>query len=779
MGSASSIHLLLVTLGVAALAPLAGCGHSAPPQDGIDPTSASSSSSGSSGGQGANEGNGSSSSGAGGVPIDPGNPVLVTDAPDATTVAGGAVSVRFDKSNGTIDITIDGATRVRSAYASVDLGAPTGYVTSRGYTAHALASATSVSENGHVGQRVTFTNTKSGLPAISHIVTVFDTLPYLFVEESVTAPSGATVSSSYMGALIVDEQGAVVSPSGSDVRFLDAPFDNDDWVRWDSRVVGNTPFDGEGYELGALYASASREALVFGSVTHDFWKTGIYYGVANGALSKLNVFGGAATPDKPGTAGATYGEDGTHDSEPHGKMTASTITSPKMFFGHFADFRQGLVEYGRANARIAPPKPWSHGAPFGWMSWGAYGFSATTAQIDAASQFLKTNLQPQGFENDGTVYINVDAASNVDNAAIVAAAHSRGQKAGTYLTPFAAFGGASILTKTVGTTKSTYADIMVKDHTGAPLLYKGAYAIDVTHPDAKALLASELASITSAGYDFVKLDFVTHGILEGKRTDPNVVTGVQAYDVGMALVAGALGPNVFVSLSIAPIFPSQWGHSRRVSCDVSSQLNDVSEPAYPHYGSTEYMLNGLTFGSWMAGTIYPFIDPDAMALYAFEGMKNPVTDAMAKTRVIASAIAGAPFLDTTDTTNATASARETSLLTNAGVLAVAKKGRAFMPVEGGVAYVRATIPNQTAVNAGSAAADTFMLVDGAKTYVAAFNFDANVATTRTIDVTRLGLPANQPLLASDVWSGQTLGPVTTSLSIALAPGEARIVSLEP
>jgi hypothetical protein len=776
VGARSLVHRVLVALGAASIA--LGCSHASSSEGGVDPASSAGASSSSSG----SSANGAPGASSPGVPIDPSNPVNVMDAPDATTVTASAVVVRFDKQTGTLDVAIDGATRISGAYASVDLGGgsasgPGGYVTSKQYTTHAFSSATGITENGHAGMRVTFTSEKAGLPSISQIVTVFDGLPYLYVEEAVTGANGAPVSSSYLGALIVDAQGAVVAPKGSDVRVLDAPFDNDDWVRWDSRVVGNAPFDGEGYEVGAIYESTSREALVFGSVTHDFWKTGIYYAVANGAVSKLNVFGGAATPDTPGTAGATYGEDGTHDTEKHGAMTASVIRSPKMFVGHFADFRDGLVEYGRANARIAPAKSWAHGAPFGWMTWGAYGSAATTAQVDAASQFLKTTLQPQGFENDGTVYINIDATGSVDHAAIVAAAHGRGQKVGTYMTPFAAFGSASLLAKTVGTTKSTYADIMVKDHTGAPLLYKGAYAIDVTHPDAKTLLQSQVDAITAAGYDFVKLDFVTHGILEGKRHDASVVTGVQAYNLGMAQIAAGLGPDLFVSLSIAPIFPSQWGHARRVSCDVSSQLNDVSEPTYPHYGSTEYMLNGLTFGSWMAGTIYPFVDPDAMALYSFEGMKNPVTDVMAQTRVIASAIAGAPFLDTTDTTNATASARETSLLTHPGVLALAKKGRAFMPVEGGVPYVRATIPGQTAVNAGSSAADAFVLVDGGTTYVALFNYDAANAATRTIDVTRLGLPAHAPLLATDVWSGQSIGAVTDTLTVALAPGEAKIVAL--
>src|SRR5581483_10413079 len=104
--------------------------------------------------------------------------------------------------------------------------------------------------------------------------TLYDHAPYFFVETVVTDAN--PIASRYLGAIIVDptDGGGFVTPgTGSDPRVLDVPFDNDDWVRYDSRPLTG-PFSGTGYEVGAVYDSASRHGLVVGSVTHDFWKTG-------------------------------------------------------------------------------------------------------------------------------------------------------------------------------------------------------------------------------------------------------------------------------------------------------------------------------------------------------------------------------------------------------------------------------------------------------------------------------------------------------------------------
>ena len=47
------------------------------------------------------------------------------------------------------------------------------------------------------------------------------------------------------------------------------------------------------------------------------------------------------------------------------------------------------------------------------------------------------------------------------------------------------------------------------------------------------------------------------------------------------------GREIFVSLSIAPLFPTFLGHSRRCCCD-----------AFGHHEDVRYVLNALNFAWW-------------------------------------------------------------------------------------------------------------------------------------------------------------------------------------
>jgi hypothetical protein len=52
------------------------------------------------------------------------------------------------------------------------------------------------------------------------------------------------------------------------------PFANDGFVRYNAMPINNS---GTSYEVGAFYDNTSRNGLVVGSVTHDTWKTGIFF----------------------------------------------------------------------------------------------------------------------------------------------------------------------------------------------------------------------------------------------------------------------------------------------------------------------------------------------------------------------------------------------------------------------------------------------------------------------------------------------------------------------
>ncbi|HTW81837.1 MAG TPA: hypothetical protein VME23_19980 [Terracidiphilus sp.] len=534
---------------------------------------------------------------------------------------------------------------------------------------------------------------------------------------------------------------------------LFVPSDNDMWVHYNEPI--DPTKDPDSYEVTAIFDNASRKGMVLGSVTHDLWRTGILAReLGDGTAGEVEVFGGATG-------------HWTHDVEPHGVVTGKTIQSPLAMVGYFNDWRDGLEIYGKVNAQIHPPLAWSGGVPFGWNSWAAYLEKVDAGKYLAAADFIHNELEPRGFENHGTTYVNWDAGwTNVQEADLIAAAshiHAQGQKAGIYFTPFSYW--SDDLKKPVEGTnrKYTYGDILLRDSKGNPLpKIDGARPLDPTHPGTIAYIDYELARFVAWGYDSVKLDFLNCASLEGHHYNPAITTGVAAYAFGMQRIEDDLSPAkigrpFFLSLSIAPLFPA-YGHSRRISCDAFGRIED-----------TEYMLNAATFGWWTNGTLYSFNDPDHTVIsrdedpYHGQAPKGSVqTLEEARSRMNASVIAGTVLLDSDDLMDPRAQQRARELLTNPNILNVARAGRSFRPVEG---------------DAGERAAQVFTRSepDGSM-LVAAFNYSRDRGESLSFELSRLGLDAERDYRSTDLWTGN-VKDVTRSVTLELGPAESTIVRL--
>ncbi len=74
-------------------------------------------------------------------------------------------------------------------------------------------------------------------------------------------------------------------------------------------------------------------------------------------------------------------------------------------------------------------------------------------------------------------------------------------------------------------------------------------------------------------------------------------------------VVKANAGRMFLSLSIAPLFPSGYGHARRLSCDTKGHISGKDQ-------STEYMLNALTIisGGMILDSTRLADDPDGQAM---------------------------------------------------------------------------------------------------------------------------------------------------------------------
>ena len=657
-------------------------------------------------------------------------------------------SITYNTASGYADYAWNGKAEVKGAFSAVKLDGEE--IRSLDYDGHvfsadgvkALGEGDSDADRYGAGIAVTIVN-EGGInaPQFKQIYYLYEDRPYFFVEAEAAGES--ELETNHIAPLVVETKGGIDIGSYDDNRVLVVPFDNDNWSTYQARTM-NTSFNHELYEsseLTALYDNTSRNGLVIGSATHDTWKTGIYWSGSNNRVDQLRVYGGFT------------GRNTTRDTLEHGMVRGEAIVSPRIFVGYFADYRDGLETYGEANAIVSPPLAFGEGVPrgvpVGWNSWSAYASDLDYEKMVDVSDYFAEKLQDNHFNNNGTIYINMD--SYWDNLTdqqirdVVARIHANGQKAGIYWGPFV-YWGSNMNQIADGTDNEyTYGDLVLRDKDGNPLpTLDGAYALDPTHPGTKKRIKHYIERFKDYGFEFIKLDFLTHGALEGDHYDPAVQTGIQAYHHGMSYVIELLDDTMFVSASIAPLFPNQYAHSRRISCDVNGTLS-----------LTEYQLNNLTYGWWQNGTIYHYTDPDYMPL------KKGGSFHAAQTRVNAVAISGTLFLSSDDVRDPEAQALMEALLTNPRVNEIALKGKAFRPVEG---------------NTGTKASDVFVLAEDDGYYLAVFNY-TEAAAEKTVSLARAGIDADK-VRVTDVWTNETF-EAEGALEAALEPAQSKLYRIEP
>jgi hypothetical protein len=403
----------------------------------------------------------------------------------------------------------------------------------------------------------------------------------------------------------------------------------------------------------------------------------------------------------------------------------------------------------------------------GWNSWAAYGEKINEHRYLGAAAFVRDTLVPQGFSRNKAVYINLDAFwSNLDAVQLADAVANIKAMQGTdgvrfepgiYWTPFA-YWSNDLDAYVEGTgMKYRYRDILLKAPDGSFLpKLDGGWAIDPSHPGEKARIAYFVKQFQQMGFTYLKLDFLSQGALEGAHYDPAIQTGIEAYNEGMRQIVEETGNRMFLSLSIAPLFPSGYGHARRLSCDTKGHMSGGDQ-------TTEYMLNSLTYGWWTSGSLY-IADPDHVVLgeKADQGARS-VTEG--KSRLLSAIVSGGMILDSSPVAdNQQARDLARSVYDDRNLFAVANEGKAFRPIEG---------------DTGNKAAAAFVRPSAHGTYLAVFNYDEKEPETLTISLDRID-PAMATLpsvTVVDVASGRALQSARGRVSVTLQPAESELLEL--
>ena len=612
-------------------------------------------------------------------------------------------TIAFDEQSASIDLLQGDVVVANDLYATYSNGERV--VTSREYT-HRSFKQSSVNDVFGAGKVFSVVYTAEGLPTLTHSFYLYPAIDYVLTD--FTLQGEGEVASNYMAPVNVDSMQPFAGDNSA-LRMLFVPFDNDCWIRYASHPAGFNSLTS--YEVTAMFNNDSRNGIIVGSVEHDNWKSAITVtcDTVNSTFASMRCYGGVA-------------DSLTRDSKSHGTLKGASIKSPKVMLGAFADWRDGLDTYGEANALVAPPKAWNKAVPFGWNSWGALQFDLTYEKAIEVSDFYRDHLQCNNFHNaDTLVYTGLDSGWNSFTEdqlrAFVERCKANGQVAGIYWTPFVHWGRNPNQYIEHGEGYQ-FKDVYLYAN-GKHQTLDGGRAIDPTHPAIEATMKYFSDLFTRLGYEYVKLDFMTHGAMEADSWYlPEIQTGIQAYNYGLKLIEKYFG-HMYINFSISPAFPAQYAQSRRIACDAWNKIKD-----------TEYTLNALSYGWWLDKP-YQFNDPDHIVL-------RDATEGENRARVTSGVITGI-FICGDDFSAGGAEVdkeRAKKFLTNADVISIAN-GVSFRPVEG----------------CGERSENQFIRIEDDNTaHYAIFNY-TDQPLDATVDMQRIGLDAEAAYTMRELWSG--------------------------
>ena len=660
--------------------------------------------------------------------------------------------ISYDSAAGTFSYSRDGKVFIEGVRPVVKIGDR--YISSEDFTS---VEKTVFGVDDAVGKgkgyKVVFSSDSDDSLSLELYFAFYDGEDFFLTEVYAVSDGGQEISGNYM-APVYTETPVRLWASDNTARMLRVPFDNDAFVRYLS-----LPLDRDllSFEVTAVYSGHDRSGLVIGSVEHDTWKTGISVKASHGCIDTLVCFGGVSDvltrdignrPDRP--------------SSEHGAVRGHRIKSPRVMVGLFDDWRRGLEKFGEVNARVTPPRRWESGTPFGWNSWAALATKVNYDNSTSVSDFIRRTLQPAGFENDGVTYIGLDSfwdnMTDAQLADFVRHCHANGQKAGIYWCPFSDWGGDGERFVEGCEGKWRYKDIYL--YSGGKPRKIESLAVDPTHPATRQRMEYYIGRFRRLGFEYLKLDFINNGALEADSFyDPEVTTGIQAYNEGMSYLCDLCGDDMFLALSIAPVFPSHYGTSRRISCDTWGAMTGDG------YGTTEYMLNSLTYGWWL-DRVYPFNDPDHILLYKPEEAEF-YTEGANRARVTSAVITGLYMLGDNFSLGFSVEdgpcSRALEYASNHDINDIARSGRSFYPVKG---YL------------SEEGADNFYMMKTEEyTYVAVFNFSRTEALQGSLSPEDLGICPDDMKEGKELWTGEEF-MCNGRLAFRVPPQDARVYRLE-
>ncbi|MFF3883869.1 glycoside hydrolase family 36 protein [Streptomyces sp. NPDC001914] len=265
-------------------------------------------------------------------------------------------------------------------------------------------------------------------------------------------------------------------------------------------------------------------------------------------------------------------QDGRAGISADGPVTESSYSGPDGIQGALAAWADALA--------VPAPRP----APTVWCSWYEYFTAVTEGDIHENLHAMDTLDLPvdvvqidDGYQSALGDWLTLSGRFR-SRAALADAIRARGRRPGIWTAPFLVAPHSELA--------ALHPEWLVRDAAGAPL-HAGhnwnhdLYALDTTHPGARAYLTDVFATLRAEGYDYFKTDFLYAGALDGVRHSGG--DALTAYRDAIALIREAIGPDAHLLGCGAPILPSiGLFDAMRVSPDTAPhrrpEADDYSQP---------------------------------------------------------------------------------------------------------------------------------------------------------------------------------------------------------
>jgi hypothetical protein len=256
------------------------------------------------------------------------------------------------------------------------------------------------------------------------------------------------------------------------------------------------------------------------------------------------------------------------------------------------------------------------------------------------------------------------------------------------------------------------------------------FVLDVTHPDAQEYLRQTYRTLVREwGVRYIKLDFMDNTAIEGYYHRPNT-TALEAQRIGLEIIRKAVGEDVLLDKDGSPMLnPVGLVDEGRISQDTGHSFLRSKE-AEPGIAARYYMHRNFFIS-----------DPDAFTvsrqLIEERTIQAPLTLNDAQVSIALSAVSGGMFEIGDDLPTLGSDPDRVALVKNPDLLAMAKLGRAALPLD---LLTYADKDEQPSV---------FLLhEDQRQSMLAVFNWSEQ-PSSHTFTLSDLKLPTGHPYKLSD------------------------------